>query len=146
MKNDDTFKIKFKYNFHYFIKHAFTFNRILTPKFLVKTALTSSFNTSLTIKVKENCTLKPKVVVKIKDYAKSSEIYLPLIILQNCNFLFSDFAENFNYDLKKLDINLLRLLIVNLILYGLEMIEIKIPVDFLICTLYALKDFDKKEE
>ena len=146
MKNDDTFKIKFKYNFHYFIKHAFTFNRILTPKFLVKTALTSSFNTSLTIKVKDNCTLKPKVVVKIKDYAKSSEIYLPLIILQNCNFLFSDFAENFNYDLKKLDINLLRLLIVNLILYGLEMIEIKIPVDFLICTLYALKDFDKKEE
>ena len=84
--------------------------------------------------------------MKIKDYAKSSEIYLPLIILQNCNFLFSDFAENFNYDLKKLDINLLRLLIVNLILYGLEMIEIKIPVDFLICTLYALKDFDKKEE
>ena len=60
--------------------------------------------------------------------------------------LYSDFSENFNYDLKKIDLKLFRSLIVNLIFYGLEIVDVKIPVDFLIYTLYALKDIVIEEE
>ena len=146
MKKDNAFKIKFKYNFHYYIKHAFTFNKILSPKFIVKTCLSSSLNQTLFLKITDKISLKPIIVMKIMDYVNSSEIYLPITILQDCNFLFSDFSENFNYDLKKIDIDLFRILITNLILYGLEMIEVKIPVDFLIYTLYVLKDIEIKKE
>ena len=145
-KKDNIFKIKFKYNFHYYIKHAFTFNKILSPKFIVKTCLSSSLNQTLFLKITDKISLKPIIVMKIMDYVNSSEIYLPITILQDCNFLFSDFSENFNYDLKKIDLDLFRILITNLILYGLEMIEVKIPVDFLIYTLYALKDIEIKKE
>ena len=59
------------------------------------------------------------------------------------NFFFSDFFENYNFDLKKCDIKLLREIITNLIQYGLELNSVHVPFDFLIHTLYYLKDIEK---
>jgi hypothetical protein len=66
--------------------------------------------------------------------------------MHNCSFIYSDFSENFNYDFKKVNLRLFRSVIVNLILYGLEMTYIKIPFDFLIYTLYAVKDIDNDDK
>ena len=98
------------------------------------------------LKLNEKQKLTPIIVVKINEFTYSSEILYPLSILRECSMLYSDFSENFNYDLKKLDLKKFLSILVNLIFYGLEMVEIKIPVDFLIYTLYALKGVDTDKE
>ena len=143
---EDIFPIKFKYNFLCFVKHSFTNKAILNSKFLINKALNTFAYNHITITLNENQKLIPIVVVKIKEYTDSSNIYFPVKILQDCTLLFSDFSENFNYDLDKINIPLLRSLIINLILYGLEMTEVKLPLDFLIYTLYAIKDYKEKKE
>ena len=89
--------------------------------------------------------MNPKVVVKILDYVNTSDLFFPDKIYHDCSFLYSDFSENFNFDIKKINIPTFRSLITNLILYGLEMTDVQIPFDFLIYTLYAIKDFETKE-
>ena len=144
-KVEEKFQIKFKYNFHCFVQHSFSYNEILGTKYLVNRALKSQNNSNYVI-VNKDIKLFPKIVVKILGYSNSSELFYPKNILHNCTILYSDFSENFNYDLKKINLPLFRTLITNLILYGLEMTNIKIPFDLLIYTLYAIKDIDKKEE
>ena len=145
-KKEDIFKIKFKYNFHCFVKHSFNNNGIYSSKSLVKYAMNSSFDSQFLLKIRENLILTPIIVIKIIEYVNTSKILFPVGVFRNCAILFSDFSENFNYDLKKIDISKFRSLIINLIFYGLEMTEVKIPIDFLIYTLYALKDFEIKKE
>ena len=79
-------------------------------------------------------------MVKIDKYVFTSEIFLPKKIFRDSSNLFSDFSDNFNYDLKKLDISLFSKILVNLIFYGLQMPKDKIPTDFFIYALYALKN------
>ena len=144
-KKEEEFEIKFKYNFFCFVKHAFTSNGILNSKLLISNALNSGISEKIEIKFK-NLKLTPTVVVKILDYVCSSELFFPKYLMQNCSFIYSDFSENFNCDFKKINIRLFRSIIINLILYGLEMTYIKIPFDFLIYTLYAIKDMDKNDK
>jgi hypothetical protein len=145
-KKEDIFKIKFKYNFHCFVKYAFNKSGIYSSKSLVNFILNSPTYLKLNLKINEKLKLTPIIVVRFKELVESSEIFFPLNILRECSMLYSDFSENFNYDLKKLDLNKFRSILVNLIFYGLEIVEIKIPVDFLIYTLYALKDVDTDKE
>ena len=88
----------------------------------------------------------PTIIVKIFDYVNSSQLFFPKYIMHNCTFLYSDFSENFNFDFKKINLPLFRSVVTNLILYGLEMTYIKIPFDFLIQTLYAIKDISNDEK
>ena len=145
-KKEDIFNIKLKYNFHCFVKHSFNRNGILNSKFLVNYILNSPSYSKFILKLNEKQKLTPIIVIKIKEFTYSSEILYPLSILRECSMLYSDFSENFNYDLKKLDLKKFRSILVNLIFYGLEIVEIKIPVDFLIYTLYALKGVDTDKE
>ena len=147
-KKEETFEIKFKYNFFCFVKHAFTSNGILNSKLLISNALNSGVASKMEIKQMKHKDIKltPTIIVKILDYVSSSELFYPKYIMHNCSFIYSDFSENFNFDFKKINLGLFRALIINLILYGLEMTYIKIPFDFLIYTLYAIKDMDKKDK
>jgi hypothetical protein len=144
-KKEEEFEIKFKYNFFCFVKHAFTSNGILNSKILISNALNSGIYSKMEIKQIKHKELKliPTIIVKILDYSCSSELFYPKYIMHNCSCIFSDFSENFNFDFNKINLRLFRSLIINLILYGLEMTYINIPFDFLIYTLYAIKDMDR---
>ncbi len=127
------------------MKHAFTSNGILNSKILISNALNSGIYSKMEIKQIKHKELKliPTIIVKILDYSCSSELFYPKYIMHNCSCIFSDFSENFNFDFNKINLRLFRSLIINLILYGLEMTYINIPFDFLIYTLYAIKDMDR---
>ena len=144
--NEDFFQIKFKYNFFCFVKHAFTNNEIISSKYLAKQALNISSYLNMTLLIKEKIKLTPIIVVKIKEYIDSAKIYSPKKLLQDITVLFSDFSENFKYDLKQVNIPLFRSIIINLIFYGLEVTDVQIPFDFLIYTLYAVKDMGNKND
>ena len=144
-KKEETFEIKFKYNFHCFIKHAFTYNGILSSKLLVSNALNSGIYSNMVL-LNKGLKMIPTIIVKIFDYVNSSQLFFPKYIMHNCTFLYSDFSENFNFDFKKINLPLFRSVVTNLILYGLEMTYIKIPFDFLIQTLYAIKDISNDEK
>ena len=144
--NEDFFQIKFKYNFFCFVKHAFTNNEIISSKYLAKQALNISSYLNMTLLIKEKIKLTPIIVVKIKEYIDSAKIYSPKKLLHDITVLFSDFSENFNYDLKQVNIPLFRSIIINLIFYGLEVTDVQIPFDFLIYTLYAVKDMGNKND
>jgi hypothetical protein len=137
------FDIKFKYNFLCYVKFSFTGEGTFKQKKLVKAALKETRNSNIVINASPKKKLLPIIVVKIKDYVCSAKFFSPIKILKSVNLLFSDFSENYNFELKKCDIKSLRENIVNLIQYGLELGSVHVPYDFLIHTLYYLKDIEK---
>jgi hypothetical protein len=137
------FDIKFKHNFLCYVKFSFTGEGTFKQKKLVKSALKESRNANIVINASPKKKLFPIIVVKIKDYVCSAKFFSPIKILKSVNLLFSDFSENYNFELKKCDIKSLRENIVNLIQYGLELGSVHVPYDFLIHTLYYLKDIEK---
>ena len=137
------FDIKFKYNFLCYVKFSFTGECTFKQKKLVKAALKETRNSNIVINTSSKKKLLPTIVVKIKDYVCSAKFFSPIKILKSINLIFSDFFENYNFDLKKCDIKLLREIITNLIQYGLELNSVHVPFDFLIHTLYYLKDIEK---
>ena len=125
------------------MKYSFTGEGIFKQKKLVKAALKETRNSNIVINTSSKKKLLPIIVVKIKDYVCSAKFFSPIKILKSVNLLFSDFFENYNFDLKKCDIKFLREIITNLIQYGLELNSVHVPFDFLIHTLYYLKDIEK---
>ena len=137
------FDIKFKHNFFCYVQYSFTGEGIYKQKKLVKAALKENRNSNIVINASPKKKLFPIIVVKIKDYVYTSRFFSPIKILKSINLLFSDFFENYNFDLRKCDISSLREIITNLIQYGLELNTVHVPFDFLIHTLYYLKDIEK---
>ena len=137
------FDIKFKHNFFCYVQYSFTVEGTFKQKKLVKAALKENRNSNIVINASPKKKLFPIIVVKIKDYVYTSRFFSPIKILKSVNLLFSDFFENCNFDLRKCDIRSLREIITNLIQYGLELNTVHVPFDFLIHTLYYLKDIEK---
>lgn len=137
------FDIKFKHNFFCYVQYSFTVEGTFKQKKLVKAALKENRNSNIVINASPKKKLFPIIVVKIKDYVYTSRFFSPIKILKSVNLLFSDFFENYNFDLRKCDIRSLREIITNLIQYGLELNTVHVPFDFLIHTLYYLKDIEK---
>jgi len=137
------FDIKFKHNFFCYVQYSFTGEGTFKQKKLVKSALKENRNSNIVINASPKKKLFPIIVVKIKDYVYTSRFFSPIKILKSVNLLFSDFFENYNFDLRKCDIRSLREIITNLIQYGLELNTVHVPFDFLIHTLYYLKDIEK---
>ena len=137
------FDIKFKHNFFCYVQYSFTGESTFKQKKLVKAALKENRNSNIVINASPKKKLFPIIVVKIKDYVYTSRFFSPIKILKSVNLLFSDFFENYNFDLRKCDIRSLREIITNLIQYGLELNTVHVPFDFLIHTLYYLKDIEK---
>ena len=139
------FPIKFKYNFLCFMKYSFQSNGTMKPKLIVKAALKENRISNIIINSKKK-KLYPIIVVKIKEYIYTSEFFSSIKILKKLNQLYSDFVENFDYELRKVDLMVLREMITNLIQYGLEINSVHVPFDFLIYTLYALRNVEKYKE
>ena len=140
------FDIKFNHNFLCYVKYSFTGEGTFKQKNLVKAALKENRNSNIVINASPKKKLFPVIVVKIKDYVYTARFFSPIKILKSINLIFSDFFENYNFDLRKCDIKSLREIITNLIQYGLELSTVHVPFDFLIHTLYLLKDIDKYEK
>ena len=133
------FDIKFNHNFLCYVKYSFTGEETFKQKNLVKAALKENRNSNIVINASPKKKLFPVIVVKIKDYVYTARFFSPIKILKSINLIFSDFFENYNFDLRKCDIKSLREIITNLIQYGLELSTVHIPFDFLIHTLYLVK-------
>ena len=140
------FDIKFNHNFLCYVKYSFTGEGTFKQKNLVKAALKENRNSNIVINASPKKKLFPVIVVKIKDYVYTARFFSPIKILKSINLIFSDFFENYNFDLRKCDIKSLREIITNLIQYGLELSTVHVPFDFLIHTLYLLKDIEKCEK
>ena len=138
------FKIKYKYNFQCFMKYTFQYYGNIKQKKLVQAALKENRNSNIIINSKKKV-LHPIIVVKIKEYIYTSEFFSPIKILKNISQIYSDFFENFNFDLRRIDLKSIREIITNLIQYSLELNSVKAPFDFLIYTLYSLKNIEKKK-
>jgi hypothetical protein len=141
------FPIKFKYNFLCFIRNSFTSSGTVKQRKMVKAALNEkTLANNMVMSAGKNKTLTQIIVVKIKEYVYTTEFYTPMKILRTINQIYVDFFDNFNLNLKKIDLDNLRKIITNLIQYGIELNSVLIPFDFLIYTLYALKDIKGEED
>ena len=141
--NDIDFKISKNENFLCFMKHCFKHKNYIKSNRMIKSGMKDNNNSNIHIKIKENLILKPKIVIKIKDYIYSSYFFTPKKIYKLSETSFNEFNKSDNLDFGKLKIKEIRDCITNLIQYGLEMDKL-IPIEFLIYTLYLLKDYEKK--
>ena len=146
--NDNYIKIEKDKNFICFMKYCFTYHKIIMPSSMVKVAMNENKICNMIVKIDNKSNL-PVIVVKIKDYAKSSYFYSPKKIYKFAKELFNNYFEKDELDIKKLNIEKIRECIINLILYASELNKNKIgllPLDLLVNTLYLLKDFKENNE
>ena len=144
--NAANFKIEKGNNFLCFMKHCFTSKKFFKPNIMIKAAIKESNNCNIVVKtVKKQ--IHPTIQIKIKDYIHSTDFFAPKKIYKLAQYTFNDFFDNAELDMSKLKINNVRDIITNLIQYGLELNQDDdefLPVDYLIYTLYLLKDFEQK--
>ena len=144
--NAANFKIEKGNNFLCFMKHCFTSKKFFKPNIMIKAAIKESNNCNIVVKtVKKQ--IHPTIQIKIKDYIHSTEFFAPKKIYKLAQYTFNEFFDNAELDMSKLKINNVRDIITNLIQYGLELNQDDdefLPVDYLIYTLYLLKDFEQK--
>ena len=142
--DDETnFELKKNKNFYCFMKHCFSNKKYFKSNTMIKSALKETNNCNIIIR--SNKTLKPTVEIKIKDYLYSTEFFSPKKIYKLAEISYNEFYENQNLNFSKLRIKNVRDCIANLIQYGLELKD-SIPVNFLIYTLYLLRNFEEKYE
>ena len=126
-----------------YMKYCFTGKKMFKSKTMVERAMLEldTSNVVITIGKKIN---NPQIVIKINDYVYQSKFYTPWKLFKDSENIFEDLFDNYNLDSSYLDIIKLREIILNLIIYGTELEESKIPVDYLMNTLYLLRNFDAK--
>ena len=139
---DINFKIVENENFFCFMKHCFNYKKYYNSSTMIKHALKEQNYSNIIIKLNQRV-LKPKVVIKIKEYIYNVEFYSPKKIYKMAEIAYNDFYEKNNLNISKLNIKDVRNCITNLILYGREIGE-DIPKEFLINTLYLLRNFEEK--
>ena len=112
---------------------------------MVKAAMKEYTNSNIVIKTDKK-TLQPTINIKINDYFYSSPLFSPMKIYNLVQTTYNDFFEKAELDMSKLMINNVRDIIANLILFGLELNgdEEILTIDFLVYTLFAFKDYEKK--
>jgi len=141
----NNFRIEKGKNFLCFMKHCFSSKKIFKPNVMVKAAMKENKNSNIIIKL-EKKVLQPTINIIINDYFYSSPLFSPRKVYKLIQTTYDDFFEKGELDMSKLMINNVRDVIANLILYGLELNgdEEIITIDFLIYTLFAFKDHEKK--
>ena len=140
--DDETnFELKKNINFYCFMKHCFSNKKYFKSNTMIKSALKETNNCNIIIR--SNKTLKPTVEIKINDYLYSTEFFSPKKIYKLAEISYNEFYENQNLNFSKLRIKNVRDCIANLIQYGLELKD-SIPINFLIYTLYLLRNFEEK--
>jgi hypothetical protein len=144
--NEIDFEIENGKNFLCFMKHCFTSKKTFKPLTMIKRGMIekSICNIIITIGKRE---LHPTIQIKIKDYAYSAELFSPKKIYKLTKNAYHELFDKPEIDMKNLKIKNVRDTITNLIQYGLILNNINadfLPVDFLIYTLYLLKNIEQK--
>lgn len=126
-----------------YMKYCFNGKKMFKSKTMVERAMLEleTSNVVITIGKKVN---NPQIVIKINDYVHKSKFYTPWKLFKDSENIFEDLFDNYNLDDYYLDIIKLREIILNLIIYGTELEEGKIPVNYLMNTLYLLRNFEDK--
>ena len=137
------FEIEKGKNFLCFIKHCFIKSGIIKPENLIKHAMKIDAVSNVEIK-NEKHNLNPIIQIKIKEYIYSSYIFLPKKIYNLSKNSYNYFFDNTDLDMNKLNLTNIRDIITNLIQYSLVLNDDFLPTEYLIYTLYLLKDFEKK--
>ena len=141
----NNFRIENGKNFLCFMKYCFTSKKIFKSNTMIKAAMKENSNSNIIIKIDKK-DLRPTINIKINDYFYSSFLFSPKKIYKLVQATYDDFFDKGELDMSKLKITNVRDIIANLILYGLELNtdEEIITVDFLVYTLFAFKDHEKK--
>ena len=145
LNNEDVYKNK---QYLLFMKHCFNSTKIYKSKEMVERAMEDFGNCSIIIKAKSKM-IDPQILIKIKEYVYICNFFSPEKIYKNSQDLFEELFDKHNFDFSFLNIQKLRDIILNLILYGNELEKKPIPLGFLINTLYILRNFEnyyKKNE
>ena len=143
--NEADFIIEKNKNFIILMKFCFNDKRIFKSSEMVNSAMKEINSSNIVVRGGKKL-LKPKILIKIKEYSYSSEFFSPRKIYKLIQLTFNHCFDNAELDMSKLKIKNVRDVIINLIQYGLELntnIEI-IPIDFLIYTLYLFKSHEEK--
>ena len=139
---DINFEIKKNENYYSFMKYCFNNKKYYNSALMIKHALKETSYCNIIIKLNQK-TLKPVIVIKIKEYIFKADFYSPKKIYKLSEIAYKDFYEKNNLNFSKLKINDIRNCIANLIIYGQE-IGGDVPNEFLINTLYLLRNFEEK--
>ena len=139
------FKIEKDKNFFCIMKHCFTSKNTFKPFTMIKAAMKENNNCNIVIRAGKK-QIQPTINIKIKDYVYTSEFFAPKKIFKVSQKTFNDFFDASDLDMSKLKIKNVRDVITNLIQYGLVLNQEKdfLPVDFLVYTLYLMKDLEEK--
>ena len=141
--DEANFIIERNKNFTCFIKHCFTDKKIIKPQEMIMKAVKENKNDNIILTEDKNV-LKPVINIKINDYFYSSYLFSPKKIYKLSQSTYDDFFDK-DLDMSKLNIKNLRDIIINLIEYSLylKIYEENLPFDFLIYTLYLLRNHEK---
>ena len=140
--DDINFEIKKDKNFFCFMKYCFNSKRYYGSSLMIKHGLKEPNYCNIIIKLNQKI-LKPKIVVKIKEYVYSVDFFSPKKIYKTAEFAYKDFYEKNDLNFSKLNIKDVRECLANLIIYGKEM-GADVPIELLINTLYLLRNFEEK--
>ena len=130
------------------MKYCFTSKKMFKPHNMVSVAMKENNICNMVIKTGNKSNL-PIIVIKIRDYANSSLFYSPKKVYKFTKEIYNEFYDKYELDISKAKIIKIRECLINLILYGIELNKNKenlIPLDFLVNTLYLLKDFQEKQD
>jgi hypothetical protein len=147
LSNDNFIKISKEKDFLLFMKYCFTSKKMFKPHNMVSVAMKENNICNMVIKTGNKSNL-PRIVIKIQDYSNSSLFYSPRKVYKFTKEIYNEFYDRHGLDISKVKIIKIRECLINLILYGIELNKNKeglIPLDFLVNTLYLLKDFQEKE-
>jgi len=141
--DETNFKIEKNKNFFCFMKHNFSEKKMYNSFDMVNMAYKEDKNTNVVIKGKKD--LYPTVNVKINDYFYSSDFFSPMKIYKLAQSTYDDFFDK-ELDMSKLNLKDVRDIIANLIVYSLHLKinEKLISTEFLVYTLYLLRNYEEK--
>ena len=140
--NDDKyFQIERNRNFLCFMKYNFTNRKTLSASILTSYAMQEKKNCNINIVATKSKLLQPKIKIKLKDFICEAELCTPKRIFKLLQSAFNDFFKN-NFNYEKLRYKTVIESITNLILLSSELNKNEnfLPMNFLIYSLYFLKD------
>jgi len=140
--DDIKFEIKKNENYFCFMKYCFNNKRYYNSALMIKHALKEQNYCNIIIKLNQKI-LKPVIVIKIKEYIYTADLFSPKKIYKIAEIAYKDLYEKNNLNFSKLNIKDVRVCLANLIIYGQEIGD-DVPNQLLINTLYLLRNFEEK--
>ena len=135
--------VKKSNSFIIFIKYCFNGKRMFKSKVMIERAMLELESTNMIIKIGDKVNY-PQILIKINNYIYKCKLYTPYKLFKESENIFEELFDNYDLDISFVDINKLRDIITNLIIYGKELKNSKIPVDYLVNTLYIIRNFENK--